>query len=112
MPSSFAPFFTVPLFIGGIPYIPFAVLFAYLIKRSSSMKGLVLLSLLVPIAFALWLAVILLVVGYVSQSPRVFADSLNVGFYGILFGYIYVLLAWAIWIGAKSAGLVHNEFAT
>ena len=114
LPSQLGAVLFVPLLVGAIPYIPFAVLIAFLIKRTSSRKMLVVLSLVVPPAFSLWLTALTVAFsiqpGYEAQ--RVLEDSAPLSLYALAYGYSFVALAWALWAAAKRLGLVLDEFAT
>jgi len=106
--------FAASFLVGAIPYIPFAVVLAYLIKRSASMRNLVVLSLLAPCAFALWLITVYFMFSLQFASPlaETIRESAYFATFALAFGYFYVALAWALWAVAKRMRFVRNEFAT
>ncbi len=106
--------FTASLIFGGIPYVPFAVMTAYLIKRCASMRNLVILTLAAPPAFAVWLAAIVIALntGGSETFEQALGASAMFAVYALIFGYFYVVVAWGLWAGARWMRFVHNEFAT
>ena len=102
---------TVTVF-GIVPYIPFAVVLAWKIKRTRTRRGLILLTLLAPGAFGLFMAAIycgLLVLDRsdLAEMPAVIGIIVA---YALIVGLFYAGIAWGLWFLARRIGWVNDEF--
>jgi hypothetical protein len=106
----------VALLFGGVPYILLALVLARLILRSRTKSRLIRLSLLSPVAFMPLVILFVMIVGSSPTTGQVSAGEtamqiLPFAVYTLVFGYFYVLVAWALWFLATKIGFVVDEFS-
>ena len=107
----------VSILFAGVPYLLFAALLLILIRRAPTKTRLVRLSLTAPLLFLPLILLFVLIAGgseaaYSAPIGDIVSDLLPVAVYGLVFGYIYVGLAWGLWAIARALGIVRDEFAT
>jgi hypothetical protein len=109
-------FFLFALAIGGVPYLPTVVVLVVLIAKSSSLKELIRLSAIAPVAYGLLLAVFIDFVGGIPEIRISIAERLkqilSMATVGGLFAFGYVSVAWLLWSLCRKNGWVKDEFSS
>jgi hypothetical protein len=107
---------TMAMAFGGVPYVVFAIVLAFLVQGASTRRALVKLSLLAPLCFALLVAAFVDILGSTSATRQLSIREtalqlLPIAAYALAFSYIYIACAWSLWALARKVGVVSDEFA-
>jgi hypothetical protein len=109
-------FFVFSFAVGGIPYIPVAVLLSWRAGRARSLRGPIWLSVLAPFLYAVAFATFLMVIANVPEAHLSLAEYMQQWMQGAelgaSFGALYVLFAWLLWSLGSKLQWIRNEFAT
>ena len=106
----------VPLIFGGVPYILFAIALLFQIRRAPTKSRLVRLSIAAPPFFVPFVVAFVLIAG--GGAPRMFpltdiaTQMIPFAVYTLIFGYLYVAIAWGLWALARRIGVVHDDRVT
>jgi hypothetical protein len=102
--------------MGAIPYVLVAIVLVFLIFKTSSLRGLFLLSIAAPLLFGAVVAIFVDIAGrfpgiYSPVRIHIVSGLRNATLGGLCAGF-FIAMAWGLWAVGRKIGWVRNEFAT